>query len=87
MTPLLCIGLSKTLKTCGYRGGALIRVYALRNSNNEYISNNVGEVTKDLLKAHLFHSEEIMLHMRYVISDYKLVSFRITEIYTDEDFI
>ena len=63
-----------------------MKFYSLRNSEGEYISNTIGEVTNDWLKASKFMHKDIPLYTRYVSPQYKLVCFEVIEVKLDKKF-
>lgn len=54
-------------------------VYALRNSDKEYISMSMG-VTKNWFEASKFPESEIEKRIRYIDSQFKLVKFILNEV-------
>lgn len=61
-----------------------MKIYALRNADGEYISNTVGFVTLDWLRAKKFYREDIEKETRYIDPSFKLVEFEIKEVYVYE---
>lgn len=59
-----------------------MRVFALRNGKGEYISSEVGHTTFDWFEAIKFSFEDIGRHARYVDPSFKIVEFRLKEVYT-----
>jgi len=59
-----------------------MRVFALRNDKGEYISSEVGHTTLDWFEAIKFSFQDIGKHARYVDPSFKIVEFRLKEVYT-----
>lgn len=58
-------------------------VYALKNSNGQFLSMS-GGLTKDWFQASKFPESEIEKRMKYVDGDFKLVTYTVEEVTEQE---